>query len=96
VVASILYKIGSIPVSGTILLDASQSKRIRKIMDENGTFLWTGISMAGVMSIEFRNPIALCVIDDQVLDDARANKYWCEISYECLFPILNYERTVER
>ena len=87
-----VYYVGSMPVRGLVRVDVHQSDRLEKILKENGMFLWTGIGHLGAMEVAFDNPIALCTIDDQVLEDARTNKYWCRIRYECVIPYFNYER----
>lgn len=91
VVVLLLYLIGRIPVSGIVMVDSHHSDRLEKILKENGVVLWTGIGKLGWMMVEFKNPLALCAIDDQVLEDARLNNYRCLIRYNCLLPYLNYE-----
>lgn len=91
----LVYFIGRIPVSGVVMVDVHQSVRLEKILKENGMVLWTGIGKLGWMMVEFRNPLALCTIDDLVLEDARTNNYRCLIRYKCLLPFLNHEILVD-
>lgn len=91
VVVLLVYLVGRIPVSGVVMVDVHQSDRLEKILKENGMVLWTGIGKLGWMMVEFRNPLALCAIDDQVLEDARSNNYRCLVTYRCLLPCLDYE-----
>ncbi len=91
-----VYLVGSLPVRGVVMVDSDQSDRLSDILHENRMFLWSGVTQIRYMAVEFKNPIALCKIDDQVLDDARQHGYQCRITYECVIPYFNYERSVNR
>ena len=91
VVVLLVYVVGRIPIRGVVMVDVHQSDRLKQILEENGVVLWTGIGKLGWMMVEFKNPFALCAVDDQVLEDARTNNYRCKIRYDCLLPILSHE-----
>jgi hypothetical protein len=87
---SLIVYIGRMPIGGRIVVDTNQSDRFRQIMDTNGILIWTGIGSLGMMYVEFENPVALCAIDDLVLEDARSNNYTVVVEYKCIITLLNH------
>ena len=95
VLGTAFYLIASTPTAGVVMVESAHSEDLKRILDENGMVLWTGIGKFGWLSVRFDNPFALRVIDDQLLADARAGKYRCRIRYECVWSIFDYERSAK-